>query len=48
MAETTGDIQWNFTKFLIGRDGRLRARFAPATEPAADELRSAVAEALSG
>jgi len=30
-----GAIEWNFTKFLIGRDGFVAARFAPATEPAA-------------
>lgn len=28
-------IKWNFTKFLIGRDGRVRARYAPATAPRA-------------
>lgn len=27
-------IKWNFTKFLVGRDGRVIARYAPATEPA--------------
>lgn len=27
-------IKWNFTKFLIGRDGKVVERFAPATEPA--------------
>lgn len=26
-------IKWNFTKFLIGRDGRPIARFAPQTAP---------------
>ncbi|HEY5761933.1 MAG TPA: glutathione peroxidase [Rhodocyclaceae bacterium] len=26
-------IKWNFTKFLIGRDGVPRRRFAPATTP---------------
>lgn len=30
-----GTIKWNFTKFLIGRDGTVIARYAPATEPAA-------------
>lgn len=24
---------WNFTKYLIGRDGRVRARFSPSTSP---------------
>jgi glutathione peroxidase len=27
-------IKWNFTKFLIGRDGEVIKRFAPTTEPA--------------
>lgn len=26
-------IKWNFTKFLLDRDGEVVARFAPATEP---------------
>lgn len=31
-----GDINWNFEKFLIGRDGKPRARFHPGvTDPAA-------------
>lgn len=30
----TQDIKWNFTKFLIGRDGRVRSRFAPLSAPA--------------
>ena len=28
-------IKWNFTKFLIGRDGKVAKRYAPQTEPAA-------------
>ena len=27
------DIKWNFTKFLIGRDGRVMRRFASSTKP---------------
>ena len=27
------DISWNFEKFLIGRDGKVAARFSPQTEP---------------
>jgi glutathione peroxidase len=26
-------IKWNFTKFLVGRAGAVRARFAPMTKP---------------
>ncbi|WP_030804902.1 glutathione peroxidase [Streptomyces sp. NRRL F-2799] len=38
----TGDIRWNFEKFLIGRDGRVAARFAPQTEPESAEVVSAI------
>ena len=31
----TEAIKWNFTKFLVGRDGRVIARYAPNTEPEA-------------
>jgi glutathione peroxidase len=30
-----GAIKWNFTKFLIGRDGTVLERFAPTTAPSA-------------
>jgi glutathione peroxidase len=29
----TEHIKWNFTKFLIDREGRVKARFAPTTRP---------------
>ena len=29
----SGSIKWNFTKFLIDRDGQVVKRFAPSTEP---------------
>ncbi len=45
--EESGDIKWNFTKFLVGKDGRVIARFAPPTEPSANELRNAIGEALA-
>jgi glutathione peroxidase len=38
----TGDIRWNFEKFLIGRDGKVAARFSPQTEPESAELVAAV------
>jgi glutathione peroxidase len=30
---TGGRIGWNFTKFLVGRDGAVAGRFAPSTRP---------------
>jgi glutathione peroxidase len=30
-------IKWNFTKFLVGRDGEVAGRFAPTTKPEALE-----------
>ncbi len=32
-----GAIKWNFTKFLVGRDGAVLERFAPTTKPEAIE-----------
>jgi len=43
----TGDIRWNFEKFLIGRDGEIVARFSPLTEPGNDELVSAIEKAIA-
>ena len=33
-AKSERDIQWNFTKFLISKDGKTIKRFAPTAEPA--------------
>ncbi|WP_262505430.1 glutathione peroxidase [Streptomyces sp. TRM68367] len=44
----SGDIRWNFEKFLIGRDGTVVARFAPQTEPEAAEVVTAVEGQLAG
>lgn len=32
-SQASGRIKWNFTKFLIGKDGNVAARFAPADKP---------------
>jgi glutathione peroxidase len=42
-----GDIQWNFEKFLIGRDGKVLGRFRPLTDPEAPELVSAIEASLA-
>jgi glutathione peroxidase len=41
-----GDIQWNFEKFLIGRDGRLLKRYPPTTKPEDKGLMQDIADAL--
>ncbi|WP_129308524.1 glutathione peroxidase [Streptomyces sp. L2] len=38
----SGDIRWNFEKFLIGRDGTVVARFSPQTEPESAEIVTAI------
>ena len=42
----TGDIRWNFEKFLVSRDGEVIARFSPMVEPEAPELVAAIESAL--
>jgi glutathione peroxidase len=43
-----GDIQWNFEKFLISRDGEVVRRFRPLTTPEDPRLVSAIEEQLEG
>lgn len=42
-----GPVQWNFNKFLLGRDGMLKARFDSTDEPDGEPLRSAIEKALA-
>jgi len=41
----TEGVKWNFTKFLVGRDGKVRKRYAPNDAPEA--LRKDIEEALA-
>ncbi len=41
------EVLWNFEKFLIGRDGSVAARFAPATTPEDPALVAAIEVALA-
>lgn len=45
--EFAGPIKWNFEKFLIGRDGKIIARYPSKVKPESDELRDAVKKALA-
>jgi glutathione peroxidase len=42
----TGDIRWNFEKFLVSPDGGVAARFSPRAEPESAELITAVEKTL--
>jgi glutathione peroxidase len=46
-AKFPGDIAWNFTKFVVGRDGQVSNRFEPRTKPDAPEVISAIETELS-
>ena len=41
-----GDVKWNFTKFLIGKDGKVIDRFEPKVAPESPELTAAIDAAL--
>ena len=42
-----GDVKWNFGKFLIGRDGKILARFEPKQKPDSEEVTKAIESALA-
>ena len=42
-----GDIKWNFTKFLIGKDGSIVARYEPKVKPDDPEVTAAIEKALA-
>ena len=49
IGEQTGEAglpKWNFHKYLIGKDGSLKATFGSMTKPDAPEVKSAIEEAL--
>ena len=42
-----GDISWNFNKFLVGRDGKILARFGSGAAPESPEVVKAIEAALA-
>ena len=46
-SDFAGPVTWNFNKFLIGRDGRILARFNSKTEPFDPKLIETLEEALA-
>ena len=47
LTATGGEIPWNFTKFLVGKDGKPIQRFEPGVKPDASELSAAIEKALA-
>jgi glutathione peroxidase len=43
---TGGEIKWNFTKFLVDRNGKVIARFEPAITPESADVTGAIEKAL--
>ena len=43
----SGDVRWNFEKFLVGKNGEVIARFSPMISPDDETLPSAIRAALS-
>ena len=43
---TGGEIKWNFTKFLVGKDGKVISRFESAVKPESAEVTGAIEKAL--
>lgn len=41
-----GDIKWNFTKFLVDREGKVVQRFEPAVTPDSKEVTGAIEKQL--
>jgi glutathione peroxidase len=45
--ELTGQIGWNFEKFLISKDGKVVSRFGSGVEPDSDEVIASIKEVLA-
>jgi len=43
---TSGEVKWNFQKYLVGRDGKVLAKFLSKVKPLSDELTAALESAL--
>jgi glutathione peroxidase len=43
---TGGEIQWNFTKFLVDKNGKVVARFEPKVTPESPDVTEAIEKAL--
>nr|WP_313834264.1 glutathione peroxidase [Candidatus Nitronereus thalassa] len=42
-----GDIEWNFQKFLVDRQGQVIARYRPGLKPLSDQIVTGIKQALT-
>ncbi|MEM7755608.1 MAG: glutathione peroxidase [Planctomycetota bacterium] len=47
-AQAGGEPKWNFTKYLVGRDGKVVEMYGSGVRPESDELTSKITELLQG
>jgi glutathione peroxidase len=45
--EFSGDVKWNFQKYLLDRNGKIVGKFLSAVDPSSSELTSAIEQALN-
>lgn len=46
LTQGSGDVKWNFTKFLVDGNGKVIGRFEPGVAPESPELNAAIEKAL--
>ncbi len=46
LQQAAGDVRWNFTKFLVGKDGKVIQKFDSGIAPESAELTKAIEQAL--
>lgn len=46
LTQKGGEVKWNFTKFLVGKDGKIVERFEPGVSPEDAQLVTAIEKAL--
>ena len=46
-TEPAGSVEWNFEKFLVGKDGTVLNRYKSGVEPDSDELKKAIESAVA-
>jgi glutathione peroxidase len=46
-GEFAGDVEWNFTKFLVDRNGNLIARFGNKVKPEEEQVNAEIEKALA-